>query len=119
VLRLEVADKEQEQDRYNDTEYHHYNIAVDAFTSPSYNQSTPINSSSTTAIVDSGSIAIAAPPAVVAAYSALFSPPAYFVPDIGIYVTTCDARGPIEPFHVVISTSISESSELKGEQVLI
>lgn len=37
------------------------------------------------------------------AYCKLFSPPALSPPELGFYVTECDAEGPKEPFSVVIN----------------
>jgi hypothetical protein len=54
-------------------------------------------------IIDSGTIYIAVPEDVVDLYAKLFNPPAISPPEVGIYITECDAQGPEQPFSVTIN----------------
>jgi hypothetical protein len=105
------------------TEFTEYSIKVDAFT---YNHS--LDASTVTsgqfggnAIIDSGTVSIDAPNDVVDAYNKLFNPPAILAPDLGFYVTECDAQGPEEPFSLVINGTkftIPGSAFVLGDTVL-
>jgi hypothetical protein len=55
------------------------------------------------ALVDSGTVSVNAPNAVADAYSKLFSPPAISPPELGFYITECDAQGPKDPFSIIIN----------------
>jgi hypothetical protein len=88
---------------YSKTDYSIYQIKVDNFTFPGYVPTVGEGQLGGNAIIDSGTISLNAPNDVADAYSKLFNPPAFAPPELGIYITECNAQGPSEPFSVIIN----------------
>lgn len=97
-------------------EYQFYTITLDgwAFSNSSAAQfdvhgtssakRVPINTSSTSVIVDSGTSLVYAPEDVTADVAALYNPPATFDEDYGLYIVDCGAVAPV--FGVVVDTKV-------------
>lgn len=65
---------------------------------------TPLEKSSTSVIVDSGTSLIYAPASVAQAVAALYSPPATFSSEYGVYTVACNAKPPV--FGVVVQKKL-------------
>jgi hypothetical protein len=82
-----------------------YTVKVDSFAYANHANDSAVASGRLggETIIDSGSIAIVVPKDVVASYAELFNPPAIIPPEVGIYITECDAQGPEQPFSITIN----------------